>query len=176
LPDKRPIPRPSHVAAPACPRLPPCSDLSRTRPSRARKCASLTGPARVGFVKCGPGRRNGLLKPNKETGMKKDEGRKGRNPAPAVQALTRGPHIRMAPNRRAKCPQTRYPDPNPTTLHETGASPLIGLWHLTTMAQREINSRLIGGSTSEISHSRNCKPPTIGEINFTRNQASDAAG
>jgi hypothetical protein len=55
--------------------------------------------------------------------MKKDEGRKGRNPAPAVQALTRGPHIRMAPNRRAKCPQTRYPDPNPTTLHETGASP-----------------------------------------------------
>src|ERR1700739_3402331 len=33
---------------PACPSLPPCSDLSRTRPSRARKCASLTGPARVG--------------------------------------------------------------------------------------------------------------------------------
>jgi len=40
--------RESHVAAPACPSLPPCSDLSRTRPSRARKCASLTGPARVG--------------------------------------------------------------------------------------------------------------------------------
>jgi|HubBroStandDraft_6_1064221.scaffolds.fasta_scaffold359406_3 hypothetical protein len=37
--------------------------------------------------------------------------------------LRRGPNKRMAPNRRAKCPQTRYPDPNPTNLHETGASP-----------------------------------------------------
>jgi hypothetical protein len=30
---------------------------------------------------------------------------------------------RMPPNRRAKCRQTRYPDPKPATLHETGASP-----------------------------------------------------
>ena len=29
----------------------------------------------------------------------------------------------MPLNRRAKCPQTRYPDPKLTTLHETGASP-----------------------------------------------------
>ena len=32
----------------------------------------------------------------------------------------------MAPNRRAKCAQTRYPDPKPATLHETGASPNYG--------------------------------------------------
>jgi hypothetical protein len=37
--------------------------------------------------------------------------------------LRRGPSKRMAPNRRAKCRQTRYPDPKPATLHETGASP-----------------------------------------------------
>jgi len=39
----------------------------RTKPSRARKCASLTDPARAGNWQGGPGRRNGLLKPNKET-------------------------------------------------------------------------------------------------------------
>jgi hypothetical protein len=37
--------------------------------------------------------------------------------------LRQGPNKRMAPNRRAKCRQTRYPDPKPSTLHETGASP-----------------------------------------------------
>jgi hypothetical protein len=62
---------------------------------------------------------------------------------------------------------------HPTAVTTTTAAPVGSV---TTMAQREINSRLIGGSTPEISHSRNCKPPTIGEINFTGNQASDAAG
>jgi hypothetical protein len=37
--------------------------------------------------------------------------------------LRRGPNKRMTPNRRAKCRQTRYPDPKPSTVHETGASP-----------------------------------------------------
>ena len=35
----------------------------------------------------------------------------------------RVPNKRMAPNRRAKCPQTRYPDSKSPTLHKTGASP-----------------------------------------------------
>jgi hypothetical protein len=65
----------------------------------------------------------------------------GRPPSGAVldRRCARRPHLRAGrdgrmappgaeqkngpPNRRAKCPQTRYPDPNPTTLHETGASP-----------------------------------------------------
>jgi hypothetical protein len=34
-----------------------------------------------------------------------------------------GPNKRKAPNRRAKCPQTRYPDAKSSTLHETGAGP-----------------------------------------------------
>jgi len=38
--------------------------------------------------------------------------------------LRRGPNKRMAPNRRAKCRQTRYPDPKPLTVHQTGASPM----------------------------------------------------
>jgi hypothetical protein len=29
----------------------------------------------------------------------------------------------MTPNRRAKCRQTRYPDPKRSTVHETGATP-----------------------------------------------------
>jgi hypothetical protein len=29
----------------------------------------------------------------------------------------------MTPDRRAKCRQTRYPDPKLSTVHETGASP-----------------------------------------------------
>src|SRR5262249_54724791 len=37
--------------------------------------------------------------------------------------LRREPNKRMASNRRAKCRQTRYPDPKPATVHETGASP-----------------------------------------------------
>src|SRR5215468_5062420 len=37
--------------------------------------------------------------------------------------LRRGPNKGMASNRRAKCRQTRYPDPKPATVHETGASP-----------------------------------------------------
>jgi hypothetical protein len=39
--------------------------------------------------------------------------------------LRQGPNKRMAPNRRAKCRQTRYPEPKPSTLHETGASPHV---------------------------------------------------
>jgi hypothetical protein len=38
--------------------------------------------------------------------------------------LRRGPNKRMTPNRRAKCRQTRYPDPKLSTVHENGASPL----------------------------------------------------
>jgi hypothetical protein len=38
--------------------------------------------------------------------------------------LGREPNKRMAPNRGAKCPQTRYPDPMSSALHETGASPI----------------------------------------------------
>src|SRR5262249_10590578 len=37
--------------------------------------------------------------------------------------LRREPNKRMAPNRRAKCRQTRYPDPKPSTVHQSGASP-----------------------------------------------------
>ena len=82
-------------------------------------------------------------------------------------------------HRAAATAATHVRRTDPTAAPHTSAADmptLIGLWHLTTMAQRETNSRLIGGSTPEISHSRNCKPPTIGEINFTGNQASDAAG
>ncbi len=38
--------------------------------------------------------------------------------------LRQGPNKGMPPNRRAKCRQTRYPDPKLSGLHETGASPL----------------------------------------------------
>jgi hypothetical protein len=31
----------------------------------------------------------------------------------------------MTPNRRAKCRQTRYPDPKLSTVHENGASPAL---------------------------------------------------
>jgi transposase InsO family protein len=37
--------------------------------------------------------------------------------------LRRGPNKRMTPNRGAKCRQTKYPDPKPSPLHGTGASP-----------------------------------------------------
>ena len=55
--------------------------------------------------------------------------RDGRIPVRAgmEEWLRRGPNKRMAPKRRAKCPQTRYPDPKPATLHETGAGPLSPL-------------------------------------------------
>jgi hypothetical protein len=36
--------------------------------------------------------------------------------------LRRGPNKRMA-QRRTKCRQIRYPDPKPSTVHQTGASP-----------------------------------------------------
>jgi hypothetical protein len=42
-----------------------------------------------------------------------------------LAGLPAHPNKRMASNRRAKCPQTRYPDPKPATLHETGASPRL---------------------------------------------------
>jgi hypothetical protein len=39
--------------------------------------------------------------------------------------LRQGPNKRMTPDRRAKCRQTRYPDPKPSTVHQTGASPPV---------------------------------------------------
>src|SRR5262249_8028362 len=45
----------------------------------------------------------------------------------------RGPNKRMAPNMRAKCRQTRYPDPKPSTVHQTGASPIEGYRCLSLM-------------------------------------------
>ena len=41
--------------------------------------------------------------------------------------LRRGPNKRMTPSRRVKCSQTRYSDPKPSTVHQTGASPLAHL-------------------------------------------------
>jgi hypothetical protein len=38
--------------------------------------------------------------------------------------LRQGPNKRMTPDRRAKCRQTRYPDPKHSAVHQTGASPL----------------------------------------------------
>ena len=37
--------------------------------------------------------------------------------------LRQGPNKRMTPSRRIKCHQTRYPDPKPSTVHQTGAIP-----------------------------------------------------
>src|ERR1700694_3960183 len=34
------------------------------------------------------------------------------------------PNRKIVPKRRTECPQTRYPDPKTSSLHETGASPL----------------------------------------------------
>jgi hypothetical protein len=48
-----------------------------------------------------------------------------RRPHGMEEWLRRGPNKRMAPKRRAKCRQTRYPDPKSSTLHETGASPNV---------------------------------------------------
>src|SRR5271167_2720833 len=79
--------------------LPPCSRPSRTSPPGGPQAGpSLTAAARDGrtFVRAG-----------------------------MEEWLRRGPNKRMAPNRRAKCRQTRYPDPKPATLHETGASPQV---------------------------------------------------
>src|SRR6516225_2226381 len=78
--------------------LPPCSRPSRTSPSGGPQVGpSLTAAARDGRT---------LV------------------PAGMEEWLRRGPNKRMPLNRRATCPQTRYPDPKPTTLHETGASPV----------------------------------------------------
>ena len=60
-------------------RVPPCSYLSRRgletteRAARAERRPTLTGPVRVGLNTCGSGRRNGISKSNKETGMKEVE-------------------------------------------------------------------------------------------------------
>src|SRR5262249_506197 len=40
--------------------------------------------------------------------------------------LRQGPNKRMTPSRRVKCHQTRYSDPKPSTVHQTGASPYSG--------------------------------------------------
>jgi hypothetical protein len=91
LTDKRPIPRSLHVDARRVPSLPVCSGPSRTSPSRARKCASLTAPVRAGHWQGGPGRRNGLLKPNKET-VRNEEKKVVRALNPGLDS--RLPHIR----------------------------------------------------------------------------------
>src|SRR5215475_8949015 len=77
--------------------MPPCSRPSRTSPPGGPQVGpSLTAAARDGrtFVRAG-----------------------------MEEWLRREPNKRMASNRRAKCRQTRYPDPKPATVHETGASP-----------------------------------------------------
>ena len=77
--------------------MPPCSRRSRTSPPGGPEVGpSLTAAARDG--------RTGV-----RAGMK--------------EWLRWGPNKRMTPNRRAKCRQTRYPDPKPSTVHENGASP-----------------------------------------------------
>ena len=78
--------------------LPPCSRPSRTSPPGGPQVGpSLTAAARDGRT---------LVRAGME------------------EWLRRGPNKRMALNRRAKCRQTKYPDPKPATLHETGASPM----------------------------------------------------
>jgi hypothetical protein len=57
--------------------------------------------------------------------------------------LRQGPNKRMAPNRRSKCRQTRYPDPKPSTLHETGASP----WYISA---RDFQAEGLGEKMIEI--------------------------
>jgi hypothetical protein len=77
--------------------LPPCSRRSRTSPSGGPQLGpSLTAAARDGRT---------IVR----AGMK--------------EWLRQGPNKRMTPDRRAKCRQTRYPDPKPSTVHQTGASP-----------------------------------------------------
>ena len=56
--------------------------------------------------------------------------------------LRRGPNKRMAPNRRAKCRQTRYHDPKLSTLHETGSSPDLGADFLINRDKARIIARL----------------------------------
>src|SRR5271165_3103682 len=77
--------------------LPPCSRRSRTSPPGGPEVGpSLTAAARDGRTIV-------------QAGME--------------EWLRRGPNKRMTPNRRAKCRQTRYPDPKLSTVHENGASP-----------------------------------------------------
>src|SRR5271165_5544147 len=81
--------------------LPPCSRRTRTSPPGGPQVGpSLTAAARDGRT---------IVR----TGME--------------EWLRRGPNKRMTPDRRAKCRQTRYPDPKLSTVHETGASPHVDL-------------------------------------------------
>jgi hypothetical protein len=84
-------------------------------------------------------RKSGLIKPAAVLAAGKDKpsgwpsltaaARDGRTIVRAgmEEWLRRGPNKRMTPNRRAKCGQTRYPDPKLSTVHENGASGLPAL-------------------------------------------------
>ena len=77
--------------------LPPCSRPSRTSPSGGRQEAAVLDR------RCA--RRPHIVRAGTE------------------EWLRRGPNKRMARNRRTTCRQIRYPDPKPSPVHETGASP-----------------------------------------------------
>jgi putative transposase len=90
-----------HQELPASPSaLHPAAVLGsvKDKPSRARKCASLTDPVRAAIDKHGPGRRNRLLKPNKETVRKEESGPRALNPGLDSQC----PHIRMGTSKKKK--------------------------------------------------------------------------
>src|ERR1700675_466635 len=65
---------------------------------------------------------------------------------------------RMPPNRRAKCRQTRYPDPKPATLHETGASPGPSLRLLLLLL---VSSTAMGRDAAQTSLP--CREPPLSE-------------
>jgi len=80
--------------------LPSCSRPSRTSPSGGPQVGpSLTAAARDGRT---------IVRAGME------------------EWLRRGPNKRMTPSRRVKCSQTRYSDPKPSTVHQTGASSKAG--------------------------------------------------
>jgi hypothetical protein len=125
-----------------------------SRPALSPHCRGRQSPARGGR----PGRLQAGEAGNTETAAARD----GRTLVPTENGLRRGTNKRMSLNRRAKCPQTRYPDPKPTTLHETGASPrpaifagdIIALAEAgLAQALKEHAQALVGyplGSTAEI--------------------------
>jgi transposase len=65
----------------------------------------------------------------------------------------KGPNKRMTPSRRAKCRQTRYPDPKHSTVHQIGASPDKAF----DADERVIEPLLAGGKTPVIPSKANRK-------------------